>query len=257
MSQFTAPVSPAPTSYTDSERARGAATYEVLCEKLRIVGCKVPVAVGCRLRYRYIKRGGMLCADGERLESIFVVSSGNFKAQIRVNGKAAVSRFIMSGDIVGVDAICGGHYCCDVISLTDSIVIEIPYSVFKGLCCECSDIQVAVIKYMSKAVHDGMKHMRILAAYRSHTRVAGFLLWLTGRISEAGLSTSMVTLHMSRSEIGSYLGLTHETVSRAISKLRDMGHLAIFGRNVEIKDIRALEAIAASKGNAPRAARDI
>lgn len=257
MPYFPAPASVPYRTCSSTYRSSGPASYEALRKMLKLSESEVPLAARNRLRFRYLARGSVLCAVGGALESVFAVFSGSFKGVIRVHDKEAVSRIIMSPDLVGLDAICSGRYCCDVVALTDSIVIEIPYLVFKSMCGECTEIRIAVIKHMSKAVHDGMMHMRMLASNNAHMRLAGFFVWLSRRTSENGLPPGVVTLHMSRSELGSYLGLAHETVSRAIGKLREMQYVTISGSNVEIKDFYALEVIAGSKGSACRVARKI
>lgn len=229
-------------------RTLGSASYAQLCRRLDISVTRPPASDRFYFEYWYLRSGEVLCCAGQSLDTIYVVSSGTLKTEMLVAERRTICRFLMAGDIIGVDAIYSGCFDCNVVSVADSVVIAMPYEIFMTLCVESGEFETAILKYMSKILADRIKH-RTLAATNAQTRVANFLIWLGERLNELGLSSQVLTLPMSRAELGSHLGLTHETVSRVLGRLRDLRCICINGHHVEIKDYQALREIAKPSGS--------
>lgn len=194
-------------------------------------------------RYR-VKRGSALFYQGEEFTSLFAVRVGFFKTCITSeDGHNQVTGFHMSGEMLGWDGIEHEQHGCDAIALEDSEVCVIPFEMLETLSREVQTLQRHVHKIMSREIVHEQGVMLLLGSMHAEQRVAAFLLNLIERLSSRGLSTSDLLLRMSREEIGSYLGLTIETISRAFSKLSSTGILEVKQREIHVLDPQALKAI--------------
>jgi len=142
----------------------------------------------------------------------------------------------MAGELLGVDGIGTDSHTCDAIALEDSQVCVIPYSQLEDLSREFSELQRQFHKIMSREIVRDHGVMLLLGSMRAEERLAAFLLNLTQRLQARGFSASALVLRMTREEIGSYLGLKLETVSRTFSKFQDEGILEVKQRQIRILD---------------------
>lgn len=228
------------------------ASYAELCRRLKICMTSVDFNVDLNFQYRYLVPDEVLYSADEKLEELFVVSSGSLKAEIYQNKTSVISRFLMSGDILGVEGIHEGFHSCNMISLTNSVVVAVPYTVFMTLCRKSEEFDVAFVRYISKTICSRREHVRMLASASAQTRVAKFLLWLSGKTEDSGLSKQTLTIHMSRAEIAGYLGMTCETVCRMLGRFRDWRFIEVEGTRIEIKDYFSLARLAKREGRPPR-----
>jgi CRP/FNR family transcriptional regulator len=146
----------------------------------------------------------------------------------------------MAGELLGLDGIGDATHSCDAVALEDSQVCVIPFGRLEELAQEFAGLQREFHRVMSREIVRDHGVMLLLSSMTAEERVAAFLLNLAGRLEARGFSPSAFVLRMTRAEIGAYLGLKLETVSRAFSKLHDDGVLAVHQREVRIVDAAAL-----------------
>ena len=200
---------------------------------------RLDTLVGTR---RTVRRGETLFRVGEPFEAVYAVRTGFFKTRVSSNdGHDQVTGFQMAGELLGLDGISTDRHSCDAVALEDSQVCVIPYGQLEQLSREFTDLQRQFHKIMSREIVRDHGVMLLLGNMRAEARVAAFLLNLAQRLKARGFSASSLLLRMTREEIGTYLGLKLETVSRCFSKLQEDGVLQVRQREVEILDPAALE----------------
>jgi CRP/FNR family transcriptional regulator len=191
---------------------------------------------------RLIRRDDYLYRAGSSLGILYVICSGFVRTSLsRDDGREQVTGFSMAGELVGMDAIGTGKHICDSVALEDTHVCGIRYADFEGLGRGLPGVQQHFHRMMSAEVTREHGIMFVLGSMRAHERVAVFLLNLSKRFSARGYSAVRFKLPMSRQDIGSYLGLKLETVSREFSHLNDIGIIAINNKNVEIRSLARLQ----------------
>ena len=199
---------------------------------------------------RKLRRGETLYRAGEPFDALYAVRSGFFKARVTFeDGRDQVTGFSMAGEILGMDGIGHGTHNCDAVALEDSEVCSIPYSRLEELSREISSLQRHFHKLMSREIVRESGVMMLLGAMRAEERIAAFLLNLSQRLSARGYSPLEFHLRMTREEIGSYLGLKLETVSRAFSKFHNDGLIEVEQKFVRINSIEGLRQIYAHHVN--------
>jgi CRP/FNR family transcriptional regulator, anaerobic regulatory protein len=193
---------------------------------------------------RKVKRSETLFRNGERFSSLYAIRTGFFKTSIAAeDGRDQVTGFQMAGEIMGLDGIVHDHHTCDAIALEDAEVCVMPFNRIEEISREITSLQRHVHKIMSREIVRENGVMLLLGSMRAEERLAAFLLNLVQRLHARGFSQSELVLRMTREEIGSYLGLKLETVSRTFSKLMEDGVIEVKQRNLKILDIQALKDI--------------
>lgn len=193
---------------------------------------------------RRVKQGDLLFRDGEPFKSLFAIRTGFFKTCVSTSdGREQVTGFQMAGEIIGLDGIVSDHHSCNAVALEDADVCVMPFANVEELSREFPVLQRHVHKIMSREIVRENSMMLLIGNMRSEERLAAFLLNLVQRLHARGFSQSEITLRMSREEIGSYLGMKLETVSRAFSKFSDEGIIEVKQRYVKIVDPDALKKI--------------
>ena len=189
--------------------------------------------------HKRVKRGDALYRLGEEFSAIYAVRAGFFKASVVLeDGRDQVTGFHMAGEIVGMDGIGTERHASDVIALEDSEVCIIPYARL-----EEAGMQRQLHKAMSRELVRDQGVMMLLGTMRAEERLAAFLLNLSTRFVARGFSQSEFHLRMTREEIGSYLGLSLETVSRLFSRFQEDGLIAVRQKHIVIHDIPGLKAV--------------
>lgn len=193
---------------------------------------------------RMIKRGASLFHSGETFTSLYAIRSGFFKTCVTTAaGRDQVTGFQMAGEIIGLDGIVNGAHTCDAIALEDAEACVMPFDRIEELSREISSLQHHVHKIMSREIVRDHGVMLLLGSMRAEERLAAFLLNLVQRLQARGFSQSELILRMTREEIGSYLGMKLETVSRTFSKFSGDGMIEVKQRNIHILDAEALKRI--------------
>ena len=193
---------------------------------------------------RKIKRGELLFRNGEKFTSLYAIRVGFFKTCIASeDGRDQVTGFQMAGEVMGLDGIVNDHHTCDAIALEDAEVCVMPFDRIEELSREINSLQRHVHKIMSREIVRENGVMLLLGSMRAEERLAAFLLNLVQRLHARGFSQSELVLRMTREEIGSYLGLKLETVSRTFSKFVEDGIVEVKQRHVRILRADALKDI--------------
>ncbi len=193
---------------------------------------------------RTVARGDTLFHVGDPFASLYAVRTGFFKTCVSSeDGRDQVTGFHMAGELLGLDGIGTDRHTCDAMALEDSQVCIIPYHQLEDLSRELSDLQHQFHRIMSREIVRDHGVMLLLGSMRAEERLAAFLLNLTQRLRTRGFSSSSLVLRMTREEIGSYLGLKLETVSRAFSKFQEDGVLEVKQRQIRVLDPEALQAL--------------
>ncbi len=198
---------------------------------------------------RTLARGDALFRAGEAFTSLYAIRTGFFKTCVSSeDGRDQVTGFQMAGELLGLDGIGTDRHTCDAVALEDSHVCVIPYHQLEDLSRELSDLQRHFHRIMSREIVRDHGVMLLLGSMRAEERLAAFLLNLTQRLRTRGFSASSLILRMTREEIGSYLGLKLETVSRAFSKFQEDGVLEVKQRQIRVLEPDKLQTIV--NGNA-------
>lgn len=190
---------------------------------------------------RRVARGSTLYRGGDTFESVYAVRSGSFKSvSISRNGNEKVTGLHLPGEVMGLDAINAKRHGYDAIALEDSEVCVIPYARLTDLALRIPDLQAQLLRLLSGDISRDQGLMLLLGGMDAEQRISAFLLSLSRRYQKLGYAATRFNLRMTREDIGSYLGLTLETVSRLFSRLQRDGIVATQQREVELKDVERL-----------------
>jgi CRP/FNR family transcriptional regulator len=193
---------------------------------------------------RTITRGESLFHAGDAFSSLYAIRTGFFKTCVSSeDGRDQVTGFQMAGELLGLDGIGTDRHTCDAVALEDSQVCVIGFHQLEDLSRDLSDLQRHFHRIMSREIVRDHGVMLLLGSMRAEERLAAFLLNLTQRLRTRGFSGSSLVLRMTREEIGSYLGLKLETVSRTFSKFQDDGILDVKQRQIHVLNPEALQAL--------------
>ena len=191
-----------------------------------------------------IKRGRSLFHAGEKFTALYAIRSGFFKTSVTTeDGRDQVTGFQMAGEIMGLDGVASDLHTCDAVALEDSEVCVLPFERLEEISREVKALQHHVHKVMSGEIVREHGVMQLLGGMQAQERLAAFLLNLVHRLNARGFSRSDFNLRMTREEIGSYLGLTIETVSRTFSKFSDDGIITVNQRHIQILEPDTLKRI--------------
>ncbi len=193
---------------------------------------------------RRVKKGEALFRAGDAFDALYAVRLGFFKTRVTAeDGRDQVTGFQMPGELLGLDGIATERHSVDAVALEDSEVCTIAYSDLERLSQEFVPLQHQFHKVMSREIVRENGVMMLLGSMRAEERLATFLLNLANRFRSRGYSQAEFVLRMTREEIGSYLGLKLETVSRCFSRFADEGLLAVNNKSVRILDLDKLKAV--------------
>ncbi len=190
---------------------------------------------------RAYKRGDYLYRSGSKFGSLYAIQTGFFKTQVlHEDGREQVTGFQMAGEIIGLDAISTDVHTCDAVALEDSEICELPFNKLEELSRKLPTLQRHLHKIMSREIVRDQGIMLLLGSMRAEERLAAFLLNLSQRFAARGLSASTFRLRMTRQEIGSYLGLKLETVSRTLSYFQESRLIDVKSKSIELLDMSGL-----------------
>lgn len=193
---------------------------------------------------RRLRRGEHLYRAGEPFKALYAFRSGFFKTYVDgPDGQSQVIDFPMPGQIVGLDGIETDEHRLNVVTLDDGEVCVIPYAHFELVAVRVPTLQRQLHKLMSREIVREQELMTLLGGMRAEARVATFLLALSEKFAARGYSAAQFRLRMTREEIGSYLGLKLETVSRVLSRFQENGLINAQLRSIAIVDPEKLAAI--------------
>ncbi|MBK1646263.1 transcriptional regulator FNR [Thiocapsa imhoffii] len=200
-------------------------------------------------RNRPLHRGDFLFREGDRFRSLFVVKTGSVKTFApSPEGGEQVLGFHLPGEVIGLDAIDKDAHACSAKVLETSAICEIPFARLEELTMSIPSLQHQMYRLLSKEIGQDTELLLLLGKKNAEERLAAFLLSLSKRLHKRGLSATDFYLSMSRHEIGNYLGLAVETVSRLFTRFQDDGLMRVDRKHIQIIDQDALEALVGGIG---------
>ena len=198
-----------------------------------------------------VKRGDSLFRAGDRFESLYAVRLGFLKSTVMSqDGREQVTGFHMAGELVGLDGISSEQHSCDTVALEDTEVCVIPYERLEEVASAMPVLRNHFHKVMSREIVREHGVMLLLGSMHAEERLAAFLLNLSQRFEARGYSRTEFVLRMTRAEIGSFLGLKLETVSRVLSRFAQDGLIEVNQKHVRIVDPDGLRSIVSGQSAA-------
>ncbi|EED32706.1 transcriptional activator Anr [gamma proteobacterium NOR5-3] len=196
-------------------------------------------------RSKPLQKGQHLYRESDDFQSVFAVRSGTIKAyRTTDDGREQVTGFYFPGEILGMDGISNNAHASSAKALETASVCEIPFSSLEKLSASMPQLQRHFFQLMSREITEDQQLITLLSKSSADERVAALLLSVSTRNARRQLSATQFRLSMSRVDIGNYLGLTVETVSRVFSRLQKLKVLDVENKEIEILDIEALRKVA-------------
>lgn len=215
-----------------------------VCDLLHISSACTIAADELLFQHVQFKTGQRVHTIGQPFDTLYIVNSGFLKTVlIDEFGNEQVLSFPMKGDMLGVDGIHSRHYSSEAVALSDCDLILLPFKKLTALGRVHLELENVMYGVMSRELVREQAMIGMLGALSAEARVARFLVSLAERFGQMGYSSKLFNLRMTRHEIGSYLGLTLETVSRTLSAFNEIGLITVDQRTIGIKDPDALKTL--------------
>ena len=196
-----------------------------------------------------LKKHQILYRAGDPFHALYAIRVGSLKAMLLAeDGREQVAGFHLPGEILGLDGVATNHHQAAAIALEDTEVCVLPFANVQGLARSLPALQQNLHQIMSKEIVRDQGMMMLLGSMSAEQRVAVFLLNLADRHRRRGYSSTEFVLRLTREELGSYLGLKLETVSRQFSRFQEGGLVQLQGRTVKLLDPIALQRLAGQNG---------
>ena len=204
---------------------------------------------GSRCTRQRLRRGETLFGAGDVFHTLYVVHAGVLKSfTVSDDGLMQITGFQIPRDVVGLDGIGTGQHLSAAVALEDSEVFALPFAQCEQWAKESPHGQRVMMRTFAREITRSQEQMVVLGVMSAEQRVAAFLLDLSERYGRLGYSRSRFLLRMSRHDIGSYLGLKLETVSRVLSRLHREGLVQVQGRSIALLDLPALRRMVGVSG---------
>ncbi|MGH8807132.1 MAG: Crp/Fnr family transcriptional regulator [Noviherbaspirillum sp.] len=233
---------PAPSGATWQRQAKLWSNLKEVCDLLRIP--LMPGSDDFQFQHMQFKAGQRIHTIGQPFDMLYIVNSGFLKTvMIDEFGNEQVLGFPMKGDMFGIDGIHRRQYSTETVALTNCDVILVPFKIFSGLGRTHPELEAAIYAVMSRELVREQAMVGTLGSLSAEARVARFLVYLSERFTEMGYSGTQFNLRMTRQEIGNYLGLTLETVSRTFSAFNTIGYLSVDQRAIVIRELQSLRTL--------------
>lgn len=203
------------------------------------------------------KAGQRIYTTDQPFDMLYIVNSGFLKTVlIDELGNEQVLSFPMKSDLLGVDGIHSKRYSSEAVALSDCDLILLPFKKLAALGRSHVELEHAMYGVMSRELVREQSMICMLGTLSAEGRVARFLVALSDKFGQMGYSSKMFNLRMTRHEIGSYLGLTLETVSRTLSALNELGLIGVDQKTIELKDVDALRTLRRLPPSRARASKE-
>jgi CRP/FNR family transcriptional regulator len=196
-------------------------------------------------RRRALKKGELLYRFGDPLRSLYAIRNGSLKTTGLIeDGRAQVTGFYLPGELLGIDAINADKHPCSAEALETSEVCEIPYNLLEELAHQVPGLQHQLLRIMSREIVRDEEMLMMLGRMSAEERLASCLMSFSRRLARLGGPSAEFKLSMSRQDLGDYLGLALETVSRLLSRFQEDGLIGVRGRQIVLRDLKRLQAMA-------------
>jgi CRP/FNR family transcriptional regulator len=243
------PAMPSTQHYSPMEagRQRQAKLWSNLgevCDLLRIVATVSVKNDAILFQHVQFKSGQRVYTTGQAFDHLYTVNSGFLKTVlIDESGNEQVLGFPMKGDMFGIDGINTRHYASEAVALSDCDIVLLSFKKLTALAKVHPELENLMYDVLSRELVREQAMLGMLGGLSAEARVARFLVALAQRFGAMGYSSKLFNLRMTRQEIGSYLGLTLETISRTLSAFNDIGLITVDQRAIGIKDAEALQTL--------------
>jgi CRP/FNR family transcriptional regulator len=212
-----------------------------VCLPCGLDAAQVAAFSGLARQKRKIGRGVSLFRGGDAFEALYIIHSGTFKTvSIWRDGQEKVTGFHLAGEVLGLDAIDQGTQRHDAKALEDSEVCVVPFEPLQRMAHAMPALQQQLLRALSADISRDGGLVQLLGALSSERRLAAFLLSFSRRYQRLGYSSDRFVLRMTREDLGSYLGLTLETVSRLISRFQRQNLISVQRREIQLLDVERL-----------------
>jgi CRP/FNR family transcriptional regulator len=228
--------------------------FTVNCSNCRLSSLCLPLALETEdidkldnivQRGKPLQKGEHLYQEGGPFSAVFAVRSGAVKAyRVTDDGREQVTGFYFPGEILGMDGISKNSHACSARALETSAVCEIPFGALEELSAKMPTLQRHFFQLMSREITEDQQLITLLSKNTAEERIAALMLSISARNARRKLSPTRFRLPMSRIDIGNYLGLTVETVSRVFSRLQKLDILEVSNKEISILEPSALQDIA-------------
>jgi CRP/FNR family transcriptional regulator len=198
-------------------------------------------------RKKPIQKGQEIFKAGEEMKSLYAIRSGTLKSYtITEQGDEQITAFHLAGDLVGFDSISSGKHPSFAQALETAMICEIPYDTLDTLSTTLPKLRQQILRLMSNEIVGDQNMILLLSKKNAEERLASFIHNLSVRYAARGFSPREFRLSMTRGDIGNYLGLTVETISRLLGRFQKTGMIAVKGKYITILDESQLSELAGS-----------
>lgn len=192
-------------------------------------------------RKKPIQKSQVLFKAGDSLNSIYAIRSGTIKSYtISESGEEQITSFHLPGDLVGFDAITQMQHPSFAQALETAMVCEIPYDILDDLSGKMPKLRQQILRLMSNEIKSDQEMILLLSKMSAEEKLAAFLHNLSQRYAARGFSAREFRLTMTRGDIGNYLGLTIETISRLLGRFQKSGMITVQGKYITINQMDVL-----------------
>lgn len=225
-----------------------------LCVPLGLDGTELALLDRIVKRKQVVRRGQMLFRTGQPLDYVYAIRSGSFKTYLTTeDGRVQITGLHVPGELLALAAIDSGRYSCDATALETASVCQISVERLEEVADRIPAIHYQMLRIMSGQIRDNEQLMLLLGRATAEERIAAFLLGLSRRFAARNLSATQFNLSVSRGDIGNYIGVAEETVSRVLSRFQDLGLIRVRRRQIELLELAALRDLAKERVPAPAA----
>ena len=196
-------------------------------------------------RNRPLHRGEHLFRAGENFQSLFAIRTGSLKTYtVSPDGEEQITGFHLAGEVIGLDAVYRQSHPSFAMALETTMVCELPFEQLEELSGSIPGLRQQLLKVMSREILEDQELLLLLNKKNAEERLAAFLINLSTRYARRGRSAQRFLLPMTRGDIGNYLGLTIETVSRLFTRYQKAGLIQANGKEVTILEMKTMSEMA-------------
>lgn len=201
-------------------------------------------------RKKPVQKSQIIFQSGDELKSIYALRSGTLKSYtLSENGEEQITAFHLPGDLIGFDAIMNMKHVGFAQALETAMICEIPFDILDDLAGKMPKIRHQIMRLMSNEIKSDQEMILLLSKMSAEEKLAAFLYNLSQRYSARGFSAREFRLTMTRGDIGNYLGLTIETISRLLGRFQKSGMITVQGKYITINQMDVLSDLAAGTKN--------
>lgn len=243
--------------FSPADAGRCHADFQISCSGCRLAQICLPIALDTSdvdkldsiiQRGRPLRKGEFVFRQDDPFSAVYAVRSGTLKSYCTsAAGEEQVTGFYFPGEILGMDGISRNRHPSSAQALETAAICEIPFELLGELSTRIPSLQRHFFQLMSQEIAEDQQLITMLGKNSAEQRVAALLLNISLRNSRRKLSATAFRLSMSRADIGNYLGLTIETVSRVFSRFQKSGAISADGKEISLLDPVALREILAGQ----------